>query len=107
MRFAIGCVAVIGYCILYIASDFGGWPRLTYFQHERAWRFLVRADSPVPSNYLGTVLCGVGGGAAGGAAAAVVTRIRQAPIGQRWLNLWGAWALSAFFFGCAYFAWNV
>lgn len=105
--YVIGCAAAVGYCLLYTACDFGAWPRLTYFQVERTWQFTAATRSPLPSNYLGTVLWGVIGGAAAAAAAWAACRMRKTPIDQRWVNLWGGWAMTAFGFGCAYYLWNL
>ncbi len=101
------CCAIIGYCLAYVLSDFGGWPRLTYFQLEREWRLVAGPPGFLPSNYLGTVSWGVGGFVIGGALGALGSLIPRRELERRWNLLFGAWALTAFTYAGLYFTWNL
>lgn len=101
------CAGIIGYALAYVMCSYGGWPRLTYYPLERQWRFVVMADRPEPMSFLGMVLWGAGGAAVGIALALVAARWARAPLAARWLNLAGAWALTAVGLGAAYYTWSL
>ncbi len=101
------CAAVVGCCVAYVACDFGDWPRLTYFQFERVWRWTQGQLSALPSNYVGTVFWGAVGGCTAGIFAWVGCYVLGRPISHRWLRLWGAWAITAFLVGGLYYTWNL
>lgn len=103
----IACAAVIGWCLAYVLSDFAGWPSLTYFQYERAWRLVEGRPGFLPSNYVGTVLWGVGGAVVAGLLTWLGSRFVRRELPRRHLMLAGAWALTAFAMGGLYFTWNL
>jgi hypothetical protein len=105
--YLVACAGVIGFAIAYVASDFAPFRRLTYFPEERRWELLERPPNPVPMNYYGTLLWGLGGALAAAAAAYVLSRVINRPCSDRWLQLAGGWALTAVSLGCCYFLWNV
>jgi len=105
--FVTACAGVIGYVLAYVLSDFGQWPKLTYFPLEGEWQWKETPGGPLPMPYVGMVLWGLVGGAAATVVATLATRARSKPVADTMLRLWGAWALSAFAFGALYFLWNL
>ncbi len=99
--------AVIGFALAYVACDFAAWPRLTYFPYERSWAFIAGYPGPVPSNYVGTILWGVGGAITAAALAFPITLLIARPLHERWLRLLGAWSLTAFIYAGLYYTWNL
>ena len=104
--YVVSCCSIIGFCLAYVMCDFAGWARLTHFQIEGEWRLVSRPASLVPSNYVGTVLWGLGG-AACGAVVALPIALRRSPLPDRWLRLVGGWAMVAFVYAAAYYLWNL
>ena len=105
--FVISCAGVIGYTLAYTLSDFGQWPRLTYFPLEGEWHWFRTPPGPVPMAYLGMVLWGFVGAAAASLAAVVGCRLVRRSLTDTMLKLWGAWALTSFAFAGMYFTWNL
>ncbi len=101
------CAAAICFCLAYLASDFGQWPRLTYFPYEGVWRWFRTPPGTVPMNYVGTFMWGVVGLAAGATLGFFGCRLCQGSLSDRVLRMWGGWALSAFVFVGLYFTWNL
>jgi hypothetical protein len=104
---AVVCASIIGFCLSYLAADFGRWPRVFHDQVEHR---LFVADSVVgagPAGYAGLWLWALAGGLVAGGLAWLVQRARRerGPSG-RVIALLHAWALSAFALGVVYFAWN-
>lgn len=105
--FVIACACVIGYSLAYTLSDFGQWPKLTYFPYEGEWAWFRVPPGPVPMPYVGMVFWGVVGGAGCAVVAAGSCHVRKTPISDTMLRLWGGWSLSAFAFAGLYFTWNL
>ena len=105
--YLIACSAVIGYTLAYALSIYAGWPVLTYFPYERSWQMVTAPPGPVPSNYVGIVLWGLGGAAVGGFGAWAVSRWIRREVSTRWLHLFGGWALTGFALAGAFFMWNL
>lgn len=101
------CCAMIGFALAYVLCDYAAWPRLTYFPYEHAWAFVDRSASPVPSNYVGTILWGLGGALTGGAGAFLLLGLARRPWPARWLRLAGGWALAGFVYAGMYFTWGL
>ncbi|WP_428266959.1 hypothetical protein [Haliangium sp.] len=101
------CSAVIGFCLLYVICDYAAWPRLTYFQYEHTWQFVVRAPSRVPSNYVGMLLWGASGGLVAGLGGYLLLGLSPRAWPDRWLRLAGGWALAAFAYAGLYYTWNL
>lgn len=105
--YLIACCAVIGYTLAYALSVYGEWPKLTYFPYERSWEMVTTPPGPVPSNYVGIVLWGVGGATVGAAGAWLFSRLYRRELAPRWLHLFGGWALTGFVLAGAFFTWNL
>lgn len=101
------CAAVIGYCLAYTASDYGRWPRLTYYPYEREWQFVSNPANPIPMQYLGTLLWGLGGALLAAALVWLATLAVRREASARVLHLAGGWALIGFVYAGAYFTWNL
>ncbi|GAB4523517.1 MAG: hypothetical protein Tsb0020_41870 [Haliangiales bacterium] len=101
------CAAVIGFSLLYVACDYAGWPRLTYFPYERSWAFVAYTASPVPANYVGTILWGCAGALGAGALMWAGLALARRPWPARRLQLVGGWAVAGFVYGGLYFTWNL
>ncbi len=101
------CCAVIGFCVAYALSVYGGWPKATYFPYENAWEFHSTPPGSVPSNYLGIVLWGLAGAVVCAGLAWLVTQFIKRDLPPRWLQLFGGWALTSFFLAGAFFTWNL
>jgi NhaP-type Na+/H+ or K+/H+ antiporter len=101
------CGAVIGYALAYALSDFGRWPRLTYFPVERVWRLTEQMTAAAPMNYYGTVLWGVSGAAVGAALMGGGARLLGRELDRNWLALVGAWSVTAVALSASYFLWNI
>jgi hypothetical protein len=101
------CTGLIGFAVAYVLCDYSEWSRLTYDQYARSWSLVDGRPVGLPSNYVGTVLWGIGGGVvgwAGGFAACSLFR-REVPRGV--MHLVGAWALTAFAYGGLYYTWSL
>ena len=105
--YVAACSGVIGFCLGYVLCDFGAWPRLTYFPYEGQWSLVAGPPGPIPMAYVGTIVWGLAGSALAAAAAYGACRMLRRPISDRWLHLWGAWALASFFYGGLYYTWNL
>ena len=101
------CAAVVGYILAYVLSDFGEWPKLTYFPLEGQWGFRSIAPGSLPMSYLGLVVWGLVGGASFAAVTAVACHVRPRQLSNTALRLWGGWAMTAFGFGGLYFTWGL
>jgi len=105
--YLVVCSGVIGFCLAYVLCDFSGWPRLTYFPYEREWRFVAGPAGDVPMSYIGIILWGAGGAIVGAVLAYVASRLARRPMSDRWLTLWGGWAVAAFVYAGLYYTWNL
>jgi len=105
--YAAVMTAILGWSIAYVLCDWAGWPRLTYFPYEHAWRFVAGKAGQVPMNYVGTILWGLSGGLVGAALGAVGARLWRRPLPQRAIALLGAWAMTAFLYAGSYYMWNL
>ncbi len=101
------CFAAMGFCVAYVLCDYAEWPRLTYDQYGRSWELVDGRVVGLPSNYVGTVLWGLGGAAVGGAAGWVVGTVRRRALSNAALSLVGAWTVSAFIYGGLYYTWSL
>lgn len=106
-RFVTLCAAVIGGCLAYVACDFGGWPRLTYDPHSRAWAFVDGVIAGAPMPYVGMLLWGAAGFLVSGAVVAVAMRWRGKRPSGGTLALAAAWSMTAFVGAALYFMWNL
>lgn len=105
--YLVTCAAIIGFCLAYTLSDYGRWPRLTYFPYEREWKMLATPPGTLPMQYVGTFLWGLGGSAVAAAITWLATTLRTTKLSDRALRLAGGWAIVAFIYGGAYFTWNL
>jgi hypothetical protein len=105
--YAAVTTGVIGFAIAYVFSDWGGWPRLTYFPYDGAWALTEGPPGQVPMNYVGTILWGLSGMLVGAAAAWLVTGLVKRPAGKRFTGLMAAWTITAVLYAGAYFTWNI
>lgn len=101
------CSAIIGYALAYVLCDYGGWSRLVYFPYERSLRWMAGPTGSIPMPYVGMILWGLGGALAAGALALIGCRVLGRPLTDRWLRLFGAWALAAFAYAGLYHTWNL
>jgi hypothetical protein len=101
------CAGIIGFALAYVLCDYAEWPRLTYFPYERTWAFVTRSPSPVPANYVGTILWGMGGALVGSGCAYLLLGLGRRGWPDRWLRLAGGWAVAAFLYAGLYFTWNL
>jgi hypothetical protein len=101
------CGSVIGFALGYTLSDFSGWRKLYYRPLARVWELTARPSTPDAMVYVGLVLWGLGGAVVGGLVVFVALRFVAADVPRRWLDLAGAWALTAVALTGAYFTWNL
>lgn len=101
------CSGLIGFCLGYVLCHFGGWPRLTYYPYEHEWRLIAGPSGAIPMAYVGTIVWGLCGAIVASALAYVLVRLRRRPMSERWLRLFGAWALAAFAYAGLYYTWNL
>jgi hypothetical protein len=96
---------MIGATLAYVLSDFGDWPRLTYWPIRNRWAFADR-DHAEAIQYWGGLLWAVGG-AAVGTVVAQALRIALPTTTQRKaiITLLGAWSMAAVLIGALYFTW--
>lgn len=107
LRYAVACTAIVGWALSYALAAWLKWPRLFYDPLDRAWSWQTRHATPIPIDYWGLVLWGAGGAAVAiGVTLAAATAWRR-PLPRPALALLGAWALSAFAYGGAYFMWTL
>jgi|JI10StandDraft_1071094.scaffolds.fasta_scaffold1599075_1 prolipoprotein diacylglyceryltransferase len=104
--YVIATAAIIGATLAYTLVDWSGWTRLTYDPYSGRWWWPSGPTRPVPINYYGTMLWGVGGGVVGAAIGAVIARWPQArtPAAR---SLLGAWAFTSFALAGSYYFWNL
>lgn len=107
LRYAIACAAIIGWCAAYTLAAWGEWTMLIYDPMARAWSWDDTTGGPVPINYWGLVLWGIGGAAVGGAVAGTAAAVWRRTIPDVALRLLGAWAVTAFLLAGTYFAWTL
>jgi len=105
--YAAACAAMIGFAISYTMSDYGHWPRFTYFPYERQWRVVSTVPGPVPMNYLGTVAWGLSGAVVAAGLVWLASCWWRRELSKRALHMLGGWALLAFVYAGAYFTWNL
>ncbi|RMH43726.1 MAG: hypothetical protein D6689_04315 [Deltaproteobacteria bacterium] len=104
--FVAACAGVIGFCVAYVASDFGPLPKPIYTPGG-GWAIAPRPAGAVPIGYYGMLLWGAGGAAVAAAAAYAALGWRRAPVPERWLHLLAGWAATAAALAAAYFLWNL
>lgn len=99
--------AIIGFSLAYVGCHFLSLPKLTYFQHARAWRMVAHPSSPLPSAYPGMIVWGLCGAFFAAVIALAATRLRSRPLPDLWLRLFGLWAEAAVVIAGGYFAWQL
>lgn len=107
LRYAIACAGIIGWCLAYAFASWNRWTRLYYDPLERAWSWRTAAPSPVPIDYWGLVLWGVGGAVVAIGVTLVAAAAWRRPVPRAVRTLLGAWALTAFLYGGTYFTWTL
>lgn len=107
LRYLISCAAIIGWCAAYTLAAWGEWTVLIYDPLDRSWWWDDTTGGPVPINYFGFVLWGLGGATVGGALAAIVARLWRRALPDVALRMLGAWAVTAFLLAGTYFLWTL
>src|SRR4051812_47396769 len=102
--YVIACCALIGGAFAYAACDWGQWPRLTYLPIRGEMTMHAPAGS-VAMTYIGNVAWGIGGAACGAIVGAMLCRVAPRAWSAKWLQLFGAWAITAILLAGAYFTW--
>ena len=105
--YVAACAAMIGFSLAYTMSDYGRWPRFTYFPYEREWRLMSTVAGPVPMTYVGTWLWGVGGATVAALLFWFGSKLVRRQLSDRALHIVGGWGLLSFVYACAYFVWNL
>ncbi len=107
LRYAIACCAIIGWSLAYTLASWGGWTKLFYDPLSRRWWWGDTAATPIPINYWGLVLWGIGGAAFGVAVAAIAARLWRRPLPGAVQLLLGAWAMTGFAYAGTYYMWTL
>lgn len=107
IRWTIACAAIIGWSLAYALASWSRWPRLFYDPLARTWFWARSADSPVPIDYWGLTLWGLGGAVVAVLLALAGTRLWHRPLPRAAIGLFGAWALTAFLYAGTYFMWSL
>jgi hypothetical protein len=104
--YLVATCAVITAAFAYAACDWGHWPRLTYLPvtGDFVWHAPTGA---IAMTYLGTVLWGLGGAALGAMIGSLVCAVVRRPLSDRWILLFGAWAITAIVLAGCYFTWSL
>jgi hypothetical protein len=104
--YVIATCALIAGAFAYAACDWGHWPRLTYLPvvGQLVWRVPPGA---IAITYYGTVLWGLGGAAVGALIGVGVCTAVRRPLSDRWVLLFGAWAISAILLAGSYYTWSL
>jgi hypothetical protein len=102
--YVIATCALIAGAFAYAACDWGHWPRLTYLpvSGELVWH---APPGAITMTYWGTILWGLGGAAIGSLVGVGVCSVVRRTLSDRWILLFGAWAISAILLAGAYFTW--
>jgi hypothetical protein len=106
-RYLIACCAIVGWCLAYALASWSQWTRLIYDPLAREWSWSARPSGPVPIDYWGLVLWGIGGAVVGVAIAHVGTWLWRRPLPRVVQGLLGAWAVTAFLYAGTYFMWTL
>lgn len=101
------CCAVIGFACAYSLAEYGGWRRMAYDPIERSLYLGAPPLGQLPLGFWGLIAWGVGGALVGAAAAFLAGRALRRPLGERWLRLVGAWALTAAALAGLFQTWNL
>ncbi len=107
LRYAIACAAIIGWCAAYTLAAWGRWTVLLYDPIEHAWWWSSERPGPLPINYWGLMLWGVGGAACGTLLVSIGARLWRREIPPVALRVLGAWAITAFLLAGTYFWWTL
>ena len=99
-------VGVITWTLGYVVADYARIPRVYHFQHEHRFELRTHVSDPVPSGYVGLWLWAAIGAVFTCVVVYLLLRLRKRPISERWLNLWLAWAITAFALAAGYYSWN-
>jgi hypothetical protein len=101
------CCAVIGFGAAYALCEYGAWPRLAYDPVAGSLYVARPPLGQVPIGFFGLVAWGVGGAAVAGGGALLAAAALRRPIGDRWLRLLGAWALTVAALCGLFETWNL
>ena len=104
--YVIAICGVIGAAFAYAAADWGHWPALVYLPASGELVLHAPAGS-VAIIYWGLVAWGLGGAACGLIAGAGLCAVVKRPWTERWLRLFGAWAITAILLAGSYETWNL
>jgi hypothetical protein len=104
--YLIATCAIIGGAFAYAACEWGRWPRLIYAPLAGGVT-LDTATSPTAMAYLGIVAWGIGGAGCGALVGAAIAAAVRRPLSDRWIQLFGAWAITALLLAGLYFTWGL
>ncbi len=107
VAYLIGVAAVVGFALGYLLCDFGGWPMLMYEPYAHEW---LVADAPPGASvmvYPGMIVWGLAGALVAAALCVLVATRRKKAVSSAFLQLAGAWAVTAVVFTALYFLWGL
>jgi len=104
--YVIATCAIIAGTFAYAACDWGQWPRLTY-QPLTGDVMMKSPPAAITINYLGTVAWGLGGAACGALVGFALCAATRKEWPARWLQLFGAWAITGILLAGSYYTWNL
>lgn len=104
--YVLATCALIAGAFAYAACDWGQWPRLAYLPLQGT--FTMHAPPGVLAiSYIGAVAWAAGGAACGLVVGALLCATAKRPWSDRWLRLFGAWAITAILLAGLYETWNL
>ena len=104
--YVLATCALIAGAFAYAACDWGQWPRLAYLPLQGVLTLHPPAGA-LAITYIGSVAWGLGGAAVGLGVGALLCALVKRPWTERWLRLFGAWAITAILLAGSYETWNL
>jgi hypothetical protein len=104
--YVLATCALIAGAFAYAACDWGQWPRLAYLPLHGVLT-LHPPPGALAITYIGSVAWGLSGAACGLIVGAALCAFVKRPWTERWLRLFGAWAITAILLAGSYETWNL
>ena len=104
--YVLATCALIAGAFAYAACDWGQWPRLCYLPLQGVLT-LHPPPGALAITYIGSVAWALGGAACGLLVGALLCALVKRPWTDRWLQLFGAWAITAILLAGSYETWNL